>query len=119
MSSGGSNRDDDLDEAIRRLRRVVAAHPEAVRAAMEALAAEGRAYAQTPEGRELSRRLARSEYVSRLRSAWEIVSFGVDGGDARPSLPSSALEAFARAVLQPSFESRMHRAMRSRREGST
>ncbi len=126
MSSGRSNRDEDLDEAVRRLRRAVAAHPAAVRAAMDALAAEGRAYAQTPEGQELSRRLARSEYVSRLRSGWEIVSFGVADADAdarAPSLPSATLEAFARAVLQPSFESRMHRVMRSRsrsgREGPT
>jgi hypothetical protein len=102
------------DETIRHLRRAVAAHPAAVRAAVGALASEGRAYAQTPEGKELSQRLLRSEYVSRLRSAWEIVSFGVSDEDPRAaSFPSAALEAFARAVFQPSFESRMHRAIRS------
>jgi hypothetical protein len=87
---------------------------------MEALAAEGRAYGQTPDGEELSRRLARSEFVSRLRSAWEIVAFGVAGGDASTAtFPSAAVQAFARAVMQPSFEARMRRAMGSRREGST
>jgi hypothetical protein len=103
------------DEVIRGLHRAVAEHPDAVRAAMGALVREGRAYAQTPEGRELSERLARSEYVSRLRSAWEIVSFGVTDQEPRASsFPSAAIEALARVVLQPSFESRMHRVIRSR-----
>jgi hypothetical protein len=111
---GTRPRDDDLDEAIRRLHRVLTDHKVATRAAFDALACEGRAYAQTPEGRRLLARLSRSETVTRLCSAWEIVSVGVvdEAPPRKSSLPSVALKSFARAALQPSFESRVHGALR-------
>jgi hypothetical protein len=109
------NTDDGLDEVTRRLRAVLTDHPVAAHAAFSALVREGRAYAQTPEGEALLRRLLRSERVTRLRSAWEIVSFGT--GETAPArggaLPSSTVSSFVRAALQPWFESRVHRALRS------
>jgi hypothetical protein len=109
--------DDRVDEAVRRLRRVLTDHPAAARAIFHALLSEGRAYAQTAEGQELLGRLTQSEMVTRLRSVWEIVSFETadDAAPRQSSLPSAAIEHFVRAALQPSSESRVHDALRRRR----
>jgi len=110
-----ANHDDDVDDALRAVRRAMTEHPEATRAAFDWLVREGRAYAKTPEGARLLGRIVRSEYVTRLQSAWEILSSGT--GDDPPrstSFPSAALDAVVRAVLRPSFESRVHEALRKR-----
>jgi hypothetical protein len=115
---GPSNHDADADadEAIRAVHRALTEHPETTRAAFDWLVREGRAYARTPEGRRLLGRIVRSEYVTRLRSTWEILSCGTDGEGPRQgaSFPSAALEAVVRAVFRRSFESRVHDAIRAR-----
>jgi hypothetical protein len=108
---------DGVSNVLVQLQRILAEHPDALRALAGALASEGRAYAETPEGRDLRERLVRSEYATRLRSVWDIVSFDVSR-ELRPSLlPSTAIESLVRSILQPGFESHVHRAIRSRGRG--
>jgi hypothetical protein len=105
--------DEELDAAVRALRRALVKHPFAFQSAYAALVREGRAYARTEEGRRDRERLLRSELATHLRSAWEIVSFGMLGEPSSGSLPSSMVEALVRSVLGPCFEARLHRGLRS------
>ena len=106
-------RDDALvDQAIAQLGRAIVKHPLAAQAAYRALVREGRAFAQTDEGRRLRDRLARSELVGRLRTAWELVTFGMLRDDAAPgAIPSVVIEAFVQALLRDRFEARVHDAL--------
>jgi hypothetical protein len=111
----GSSRVDGVDDVLVRLQRALAEHPEALRALTAALASEGRAYAETAEGRELRERLVQSEYVTRLRTAWDIVAFDVGGHSRGALFPSSALGALLQSILRPGFEAQVHGALRSGR----
>ena len=109
-----SSREGEAEAVLVRLQRVLAGHPDAVRLLLGALGNEGRAYAKTAEGSDLRERLVRSEYVTRLRSVWDIVSFDASR-ELRPSLlPSTTVESLVRSTLQPGFESQVHRALRGR-----
>jgi hypothetical protein len=84
----------------------------AAQAAYRALVREGRAFAQTEEGRRIRGRLARSELVARLRTAWELVTLGMLRDDTPPgAIPSVIVEALVQAVLRGRFEARLHDAM--------
>jgi hypothetical protein len=101
-----------IDNAIRQLARAVVKHPIAAQAAYRALVREGRAFAQTDDGRRIQHRLAGSELVARLRTAWELVTFGMLREESPPgALPSVLIEALVQAVLRDRFEARVHDAM--------
>jgi hypothetical protein len=106
-----------VDEALRRLRRAVVKHPFAAQSIHAALVREGRAFAETEEGRLVRERLLRSEIVTRMRSAWEIVTFGMLAEPTTGGLPSTMAEAFVHSVLLPSFEARLHRGLRAPARG--
>jgi hypothetical protein len=102
-----------LDEALRQLHRAVLKHPLAAKAVYSALVREGRAYGMTDEGRNLRDRLSRSEEITRLRSAWELLTFGMMNDESPGNrLPSALVEALVQAVLRPRFESRLRGALR-------
>ena len=66
--------DDALGDALEASRRAINTHPIAAQAIFSALAAEGRRYAMTEEGRALVARLASSPWIERVRMVWETVS---------------------------------------------
>lgn len=61
----------DVADLLMWLRRVVGAHPQAARAAIAALVAEGRSYAQTPAGADWKRRLEQSPAIRNARLLWD------------------------------------------------
>lgn len=110
--------DDVIDRAIHQLARAIVKHPLAAQAAYSALVREGRAFAQTDEGRQIRARLARSELAARLRTAWQLVTFGMLQGDPPPgAIPSVLVEALVQAVFRSRFEARLSDAMLGRSDG--
>lgn len=109
--------DPAIDQAIEQLSRAIVKHPIAAQAAYRALVREGRAFAATEEGRRIRNQLARSELVARLRTAWELVTFGMLRDDTPPgAIPSVLVEAFVQAVFRNRFEARLYDAMVRRSE---
>lgn len=110
--SDAAARDGRVDDAIHQLARAIVKHPIAAQAAYQALVREGRAFGETDEGRRIRTQLASSELVARLRTAWELVTFGMLR-DATPpgAIPSVLIEALVQAVLRDRFEARLSDAM--------
>jgi hypothetical protein len=105
-------RDQLVDRAIRELVGALVKHPIAAQSAYRALVREGRAFAQTEDGRRIRHQLARSELVARLRTAWELVTLGMLGDDTPAgAIPSVVVEALVQAALRDRFEARLHDAM--------
>jgi hypothetical protein len=101
----------ELKAVLAQLQRAIVKHPFASQAVFSALVSEGRAYAQTPEGAELRKSIGRSELLLRIRSAWDIVTFGVLSDERAGTLPSVVIEALARAAAQQCFEARVFEAV--------
>jgi hypothetical protein len=88
-----------LFELLLGARRAVFGNPAAARALQDMLVAEGRRYAQTPEGSELRDALATSDGVADLRRVWETVSLNVLDGPAPPEgIPAAWTEALCDAI---------------------
>ena len=82
------------------VRRAVVGNPAAARGLHDLLVAEGRRYAETPDGAELRDALAGSEAVENLRRIWETVSLNVlDGPAPHNGTPSAWAELLADAVV--------------------
>jgi hypothetical protein len=85
-----------------------------VQAAVRALAAEGRAFAQTEEGRRWKERLREAPLVQRLQTIWEGVSdqaFTADGPEVVPTVLLERLVQVAKrdqleALISQLFEAR-------------
>jgi hypothetical protein len=71
------DRDDELAHVLREAQRLLLLHPIAAQAAFGALMAEGRAFAQTPEGALWKARLEGSETVERVATLWENVTLNL------------------------------------------
>ena len=113
-----ASRDDLVDQALHQLARAIVKHPLAAQAAYRALVREGRAFAQTDEGRRIRAELAGSELAARLRTAWQLVTFGMLEGDAPPgAIPSVLVEALVQAVFRSRFEARLSDALLGRSDG--
>lgn len=111
-------RDELVDQALHQLARAIVKHPLAAQAAYRALVREGRAFAATDEGRRVRAGLARSELAARLRTAWQLVTFGMLEGDAPPgAIPSVLVEALVQAVFRSRFEARLSDAILGRSDG--
>ncbi|MDH6198746.1 hypothetical protein M2272_005406 [Mycobacterium frederiksbergense] len=81
-------------------RRAVLGNPVTARGVHDLLIAEGRRYAQTPDGARLRDALAASDAVENLRRIWETVSLNVLDGPARPNTaPDAWAELLADAIV--------------------
>lgn len=99
---------EDLDACLELVQRSIVKHPMAAQAIYSALVREGRAYAATPEGAALRTRLASSESTTRVRTALDILTFGMLDHDAPPGvIPTVLLDAFIQAVFRARFEARL------------
>jgi hypothetical protein len=102
---------DELSVLLRELRWTIIKHPIAARAAFRALVAEGRAYAQTPEGEQWRARLADSALIRRGRSVWELATCNMLDEDASRALPTQLIDAFCHAAtisdLEPQLAKRL------------
>jgi hypothetical protein len=95
---------DDLGEILGQLQSIVVRYPIAAQAAFRALVAEGRAFAETEEGRELARSLADSRLVRRGRIAWDVVTARAFDDDPDVIVPSVFLDALARSAAVDALE---------------
>jgi hypothetical protein len=81
-------------------RRAVLGNPAAARSLHDLLVAEGRRYANTPDGARLRDALVASEAVENLRRVWETVSLNVLDGPAAPNAaPDGWADLLADAVI--------------------
>jgi hypothetical protein len=77
---------------LRRLQALVLKHPVAAKAAFDALIAEGRAFAQTPEGKGWLDKLAASELLHRARLVLDFPGLSMLERDSPEVLPSAYLD---------------------------
>lgn len=99
-TAGGNSK---LLEIMMSVHRMLLEHPVAAKSGFRALVAEGRAYAETPEGRELRRRLEGSEEVSNYSTLWRTLTLGTLEDGEPASLPSTYLEELLAAGASPEF----------------
>lgn len=103
------------DEEIRILRSaqlLLLKHPVAAQAAFSALVAEGRRFAETPEGRAWSRRLARSSLLHRARLVFEITTLWMLEEEPPDVFPSAYLDALFLAGSNRELEPLLDRLFR-------
>jgi hypothetical protein len=79
-------------QVLRRLQVLVLKHPVAAKAAFGALIAEGRAFAQTPEGKAWQDKLAASELLHRARLVLDFPGLSMLECDSPEVLPSAYLD---------------------------
>lgn len=96
--------DDALREPLRRAQRLLLEHPAAAQRIFSALVAEGRRYAETPEGAALADRLAGSELIRRGRVVWEVTTLNLLEESPPAALPTRLLDVFARATAVEALE---------------
>ena len=70
----------------------MARHPAAVVEAMAALVAEGRTFAETPDGRAWAERLRGSELLRRARTLWEGLTIPLQDAGAVGSGPIETID---------------------------
>jgi hypothetical protein len=86
-------------------------NPTAARTLIQALVAEGRRFAQTPEGEHLKSTLASSDLVERGRMIWQ--AFGLDAfiGEDPSTTPSDWLELVLETFQNSDLESTLSTLM--------
>ena len=85
-------------EWMRRAQRALVSHPVATQSAFVALAREGRAFAETEQGRAWARILQDAPAVQRLRTLWEAANFTLTADEGDAPLPSAMIELFVRTA---------------------
>ena len=108
--------EDPAQEAMLRslegLQRLLLQHPAAVQALYAGLVAQGRAWAQTPEGQRQYTALAASEHVRRARKIWETTTLNALEAQPVGALPSAYLDALVAGAGQIDAETLMSRLFR-------
>ncbi len=98
VRAGGTER--TMYELLIGARRAVLGNPAAARGLHDLLIAEGRRYAETPDGAQLRDALIASGAVENLRRVWETLSLNVlDGPAASGAAPEAWAELLADAVV--------------------
>jgi hypothetical protein len=83
---------DTAVDVLRRLQALVLKHPVAAKAAFDALIAEGRAFAQTPDGQAWRDKLVGSELLHRARLIFDFPGLSMLERDSPEVLPSAYLD---------------------------
>jgi hypothetical protein len=108
---------DPVDETARLLRTLQAAllmHPFAARAAIRLLVKEGRAFAETDEGRHWKQRLERSDAMRTARTLWEGLAYPLVADGLPATLPTTTLDELIAAVTTGGAEAALARAFMGR-----
>ena len=105
--------DDPLASVLRMVSLVILKHPVAAQAAFAALVAEGRRFAQTPEGRWWKAALANSELAERGRALWEASMLHALEDSSDVVLPTAVVDAVVQAVSRTDLESALLRCLRA------
>lgn len=107
----GDEPEDELSRLLHELRWVLFKHPIATQAAYRALVREGRAFAQTDEGRAWRARLERSELIRRGTSLFDLGTMSMLDPDSDQLLPTHLIDAFARAASRLDLEEALARRL--------
>lgn len=94
----------ELMEVLRAAQGLLVRHPIAAQALFQAFVAEGRRFAQTPEGAAWQARLAGSELIRRGRVVWEVGTLNVLEESSETVMPSKILDAIAKAAATRELE---------------
>src|SRR5579872_2706306 len=92
---------DEAASILRQLQSLVLKHPVAAKAAFNALIAEGRAFARTPEGKAWRDRLIGSELLHRARLVLDFPGLSLLELDSSTVLPSAYLDAIFMLASSP------------------
>jgi hypothetical protein len=104
----------ELEGMLEVVRAAAFRHPIAVQAAFSALIAEGRRFAETPEGAGLLEELLHSPTVSRLRVAWEVLTMSAFVESAEGAIPSVFVETFLQKLRVTALEPLLARLLERR-----
>jgi hypothetical protein len=99
-----SKKDAEALATLARLRRAMLRYPMAVQAGFSALAAEGRAFADTPDGADWRRRLGYAKAMGHGRMVWETLSLGSFTEKPDGPLPSAMIDALATTLRRRHIE---------------
>ena len=109
--------EDDLSTLLREAQLLVIEHPVAAQALFRAFVAEGRAFAETAEGRRWRDELAGSELIRRGRVVWEAGTLNLLEEDAETVLPSKLLDAVVHTAGVEALEPLLSRLFEPTGEG--
>ena len=96
--------DDALAHCLRDGQRLLNSSPELARIAVQACVAEGRRFAQTPEGARWKEALSRSELMGRGRLIWKAYGLDVLLEDAPELVPLDWLDSFVALIGNADLE---------------
>lgn len=102
--------DDELARALWHAHILLVKHPVAARAAFRTLAAEGRRFAETKEGKVWKERLKGSSLIRRGRSVWELATLGMLN-ESPQMLPTQFIDMLAYAAGLADLEPTLARAV--------
>ncbi len=105
----------EFESLLESIRSAAFRHPVAVQSAFAALVAEGRRYAETPEGVELLDGLLNSPTLSRMRVAWEVLTMSAFVEKPEGALPSVFVENLVRGLKVNALEPLLARLLERRR----
>lgn len=105
-------RGEALVALLRQAQMLLLAHPAAAQAAFSALVAEGRRFAEVPEGRAWADRLASSELLQRARRVWDSTTLGMLREEPDAGLPSAFVEILAESARRDDLEAVLRRFAR-------
>lgn len=86
---------------LRELQRGVLSYPEAARALFNVLAAEGRAFASSAEGRSCKEVILRSRLLERAGHVWHAATLWITEEREASALPSALVDAVAAVAASP------------------
>lgn len=99
----------ELHEVVHAVQTSILRFPVVAQHVFSALVAEGRAYAQTPDGEELLHALRRSRRAGQARLFWEMLSANAFTDRNEHALPRAFMERLVRAIASESLESAIAR----------
>jgi hypothetical protein len=105
--------DDELSAVLREAQLLLIQHPVAAQALFRAFVTEGRAFAETAEGRRWREDLAGSELIRRGRVVWEVGTLNLLADDPDTVLPSKLLDAIVQTAGVEALEPLLSRLFES------
>lgn len=96
--------DDALHRALLGLQRAILRHPVAAQALFATFVAEGRRYAETPEGAAWKERLAGTDLIHRTRVVWDVTTLRMLEDDPDVLLPSAIVDALVQVARRDDLE---------------
>lgn len=102
--------EDELARVLVKAQLTLIKHPVAARAAFRAIAAEGRRFAETEDGKRWKKQLSGSELIRRGRSVFELATLGM-ASESPELLPTQFVDMLSYAAGLADLEPALARAV--------